>query len=215
MSRRCFARLAAAALLATSAAFAQDLYRAKALQALKQPEAAERRLAARTLGTSGHGADVPALLERLRDRDDEVRAIAEQSIWAIWGRSGDERVDRLYDTGVTQMQTGQLAEALATFSRIIELKPDFAEGWNKRATVYYMAREYRKSLVDCAEVLKRNPDHFGVLSGYGLIYLQLEDYERALGYFRRAVAINPNLKGIADSIEQLERLIEQRRRKLI
>jgi tetratricopeptide (TPR) repeat protein len=215
MPRLLVALLAVAALLAAASAFAQGLSREEALQALKRPDTAARRLAAQSLGAAGRMADVPALLGLLRDRDDEARTLAEQSIWAIWGRSGDARVDQLYEEGVKQMQSGLAVEAIATFSRIVELKPEFAEGWNKRATAYYMAGDYKKSLADCHEVLKRNANHFGALSGYGLIYIQLEDYELALEYFRRALAINPNLEGISNSIQGLERLIDERRRKLI
>ena len=168
MPRLLVALLAVAALLAAASAFAQGLSREEALQALKRPDTAARRLAAQSLGAAGRMADVPALLGLLRDRDDEARTLAEQSIWAIWGRSGDARVDQLYEEGVKQMQSGLAVEAIATFSRIVELKPEFAEGWNKRATVYYMAGDYKKSLADCHEVLKRNANHFGALSGYGL-----------------------------------------------
>jgi len=68
--------------------------------------------------------------------------------------------------------------------------PEFAEGWNRRATAYYLAGEYEKSIADCAEVLKRNPQHFGALSGLGQIYFKLEDYARSLAWFRRALEVN-------------------------
>ena len=212
MPRLLFAMLAAAAFLAAPVAFAQTLSRAEALQALEQSNAAQRRLAARSLSAEGRMADVPALLSLLSDGDEEVRTLAEQSIWAIWGRSGDERVDRLYAEGVNQMQSGLAAEAIATFSRIIELKPEFAEGWNKRATVYFLMGEYQKSLADCDEVLKRNPTHFGVLSGYGQIYLQLNEPERALSYFERALAVNPNMEQVERVIEELKGQLMQQKK---
>ena len=88
---------------------------------------------------------------------------------------------------------------------IIGRKPDFAEGWNKRATLYYSIGEYQKSLRDCDEVIKRNPLHFGALAGYGLIYVQLDQPDRALEYFKRALKINPNMQGVANNIELLEK----------
>src|SRR6185295_17305177 len=95
-------------------------------------------------------------------------------------------------------------EALATFSEIVARRPDFAEGWNKRATVYFHLGENQKSLRDCDEVFKRNPNHFGALSGAGQIHLKLGDPERALEFFRRALQVNPNLDGLDRMIPQLE-----------
>ena len=93
--------------------------------------------------------------------------------------------------------------AIDTFSAIITKKPDFAEGWNKRATVYYLIGEYEKSLADCDEVVKRNPYHFGALSGYGQIYMQLDQPERALDYFERALDVNPNLRQVEVASSEL------------
>ncbi len=107
------------------------------------------------------------------------------------------------------MAGGDAGEAIATFSRIIEMKPDFAEAWNKRATVYFFTGELEKSLADCDEVMKRNPYHFGALSGYFQIYVRLEDYERALKYGRRALDINPHMGGMRENLELIERMLGQ------
>jgi len=189
--------------------------RAQALAALKRSDPEERRRGALGLAAVGRMEDAPALVAALRDEDELVRAIAEEGVWALWSRSGDERIDDLFRQGVAQMSGERLPEAIATFTRIIELKPGFAEGWNKRATAYYLAGEYRRSLKDCDEVVRRNPQHFGVLSGYGQIYLRLDQPEKALEYFRRALAVNPNLKGVQSAIEELESLIVRRRRRSI
>jgi tetratricopeptide (TPR) repeat protein len=191
------------------------LSREQARQSLTAMDVQLRRQAATRLGEIGAMADTAALRQALRDADADTRENAEQAMWRIWERSGDEQVDRLYQAGVEQMKRGDLREAIATFTRIIELKPDFAEGWNKRATLYFLTGEYRKSLADCAEVIKRNPNHFGALAGYGQIYLRLEDYRRSLDYFRRAFEVNPNMDGVRLNILLLERLIEQRRENMI
>ena len=102
------------------------------------------------------------------------------------------------------MESQDFTSAIATFTRIIEMKPEFAEGWNKRATVYFLVGDYRHSLTDCDEVMRRNPYHFGALAGYGQIYLHLDDYEKSLEYFRRALAVNPNLEGVRTLIDALE-----------
>ena len=110
------------------------------------------------------------------------------------------------------MNHGQAQAAIGTFTEIIGLKPDFAEGWNKRATVYFLIGEYDKSLRDCDEVIKRNPKHWGALSGYGQIYLELDQPQQALAYFQRALAANPNLQQIKQIIEQLRQVLIEKRK---
>ena len=112
-------------------------------------------------------------------------------MWEVWSRSGDAAIDRLLATGVEQMSAREGELAVQTFTEVIRRRPDFAEGWNKRATVYYLMGEYQKSLADCDEVMKRNPYHFGALSGYGMIYLQLDEPAKALDYFQRALQRQP------------------------
>jgi tetratricopeptide (TPR) repeat protein len=193
----------------------ERLSRTEALAALKNSDPEERLRGVLGLVAGGRMNDVPALVVALRDADEQVRAIAEEALWAVWSRSGDVRVDELFGRGVAQMGEQRLPEAIATFTRVIELKPGFAEGWNKRATAYFLAGELRRSLKDCDEVIKRNPQHFGVLSGYGQIYLQLDQPEKALVYFRRALAVNPNLEGVQGVIEKLEFLAVRRRQRSI
>lgn len=198
-----------------AAAAAETTSHDKALAALRNPKAAERQRAAMNLAVAGRMRDVPALLSALRDRDGRVRETAERAVWAIWSRSGDSKVDGLFKQGLEQMNQDRLDEAIATFTRIIALKPDFAEAWNKRATAYYIAGDYRRSLKDCDEVIKRNPVHFGALAGYGQIYVRLDRPEKALEYFRRALAVNPNLEGVEDAVEELETLLAERMRNTI
>ena len=171
-----------------------------------------RRLALRTLAATGTMADVPRIAQALRDPDRAVRQLAEAALWEVWSRSGDAEVDALFANGVQEMSEGKLKEAAATFTTIIRRRPEFAEGWNKRATVYYLMGEYTKSLADCDEVLKRNPFHYGALSGYGMIYGKLDQPMRALEYYEQALGVNPNLDGVRDAIEILRNeLIRQRR----
>ena len=209
------AALVSTLLLSFTPAQSQGLSREQAVQSLSHGDAQMRRDAASRLGEVGSMADVALLVKALRDPDEDTRDQAEQALWRIWARSGDPEVDRLYQTGIEQMNAGDLQQSIATFTRIIELKPDFAEGWNKRATLYFLAGELRKSLADCDEVMKRNPYHFGALSGYALIYTQLEYYDRALEYSRRALEVNPNMDGVRRNIDLLERLLEQRRGRMI
>jgi len=185
--------------------------REQALTALASADAATRAEAVVWLANRGGMADAPLLHERLRDESAFVRGFAEQGLWLLWGRSGDAEIDRLMALGTEAMQAGRHGEAIGVFSRVIETKPGFAEGWNRRATVYYLAGQYDKSIADCHEVLKRNPRHFGALSGMGQIYLQLEDDENALRWYRRALEVNPNLLGVEMNVRLLEERLRARR----
>jgi tetratricopeptide (TPR) repeat protein len=186
--------------------------REQALADVKSPDPDTRRRATAWLGEVGVMGDAPLLIEALSDEDEVVRVLAEHSVWQVWSRSGDAEVDGLLQTGIEQMSRGDVPTAVETFTRVIERKPDFAEGWNKRATVYFLMGEHEKSLRDCDEVMKLNPDHFGALAGYGQIYLQLDQPERALAYFRRALRVNPNLHAVRQVIPQLEQLLTERRK---
>lgn len=202
-------------LLLAARADPQDKPRPSREQALRDLTAAEvetRRLATAWMGELATPADLPALFKQLRDQDDLVRALTENSIWRVWSRSGDTRVDGLFAVGVEQMNHGQAQAAIGTFTEIIRLKPEFAEGWNKRATIYFLIGDYDSSLHDCDEVVKRNPQHWGALSGYGQIYVQLDKPEQALVYFQRALAVNPNLQQVEQMIEQLKKVLIEKRK---
>ena len=199
--------LVLAAAFAAGAAHAAPLTRAQALKALEQPAASARLAGVERLADIGRMVDVDRLLGRLDDADPQLRGLAAAAIWQIWSRSGDPAIDKLFARGVEQMQAATLTEALATFDLIVKRKPDFAEGWNKRATIYFLLGRNVESLKDCDEVFRRNPRHFGALAGAGQIHLQLGHPELALGFFRRAVAVNPNMEGPAEMIPMLEELL--------
>ena len=186
--------------------------RDEALKGLNAPDPTQRAEAIAWIAQHGQPADDAALAQRLKDEDAFVRRYAEQGLWLIWGRSGDESVDALMEKGAEQMQAQQFKASIATFSEVIRRKPAFAEGWNKRATALFLAGELRKSLADCNEVMKRNPNHFGALAGYGQIYFRLEQYEKAIEYWRRALRVNPNMEGVEIGIKNAEERLEERRR---
>jgi tetratricopeptide (TPR) repeat protein len=133
----------------------------------------------------------------------------------VWSRSGDPEIDKIFRRGVEEMQRGDLAEAVGTFTEVIKRKPDFAEAWNKRATAYYLAGEFERSLADCDEVMKRNPVHFGALSGYGLIFFQLGKPEEALPYFEKALDVNPNLTGIEQAVQTIKQFLDEQQKDTI
>ena len=216
MIRRIGAGLVLIVLLVAAASPAAAGPREDALTALvDRGDVEARRRAAATLAETGTMADAPALLTALRDIDTRVRALAERALWDVWSRSGNDEVDHLLRAGITEMQHGQLDASIDTFTEVIRRQPDFAEGWNKRATAYYLVGEYRKSAADCDEVLKRNPAHFGALSGYGMIWLRLDEPARALERFEQALAVNPNLESVRETIDALRELVIQQRRNAI
>jgi tetratricopeptide (TPR) repeat protein len=178
--------------------------RPEALAALKNPDTATRAEAIVWLANHGAMADAPLLHERLRDESSFVRRFAEQGLWLLWTRSGDADIDRLMASASDEMQAGRYSRAISILTTVVQKKPEYAEGWNRRATVYYLAGEYDKSIADCHEVLKRNPGHFGALSGMGQIYFQLEDWRKALEWYRRALEVNPNLLGVEMNIKLIE-----------
>ena len=193
----------------------EEQTRKLALTQLQSRDADVRLKACVVLAEVGKQDDLPFLLSHLFDEDDRIRSSAEAAIWAIWSRSGDAATDRLFERGVEQMRDGRLKGAVDTFNRVISMRPGFAEGWNKRATVYFLLGEDDLSLKDCDEVLKRNPLHFGVLSGYGQIYLRKGDLPRALDYFEQALAINPNMGGVRASIDAIREILIKRGRRFI
>jgi tetratricopeptide (TPR) repeat protein len=205
LSRTRIVLLAAALTLAAAPAFPQPpSSHEQALAALQSAETTVRLEAIVWLANHGTMADAPRLHERLRDESLLARDYAERGLWALWSRSGDAAIDRLMARGVDEMQAGDHQAALSTFSQAIKAKPEFAEAWNKRATVYYLAGAMKKSIADCGEVLKRNPGHFGALSGLGQIYMQLEQYDKSLEWFRKALEVNPNMLGVEINIRTIE-----------
>lgn len=199
----------------SAAADAGTERRTQALAALGSADAAERARGCAELGEAGREDDLPLLMRALHDPAAGVRQSAEQAVWRIWSRSGDAAVDRLFESGVAQMQGGDLRGAVDTFGRVIRMKPDFAEGWNKRATVHFLLGEDDLSLRDCDEVIKRNPGHFGVLAGYGQIHVRKGDLATALDYFERALAINPNMDGVRGAIDAIGKILSEKQKRYI
>ena len=201
-----------AAILIADASHAAEFTREQALEAIEQPEPAARLAGVERLAEIGRMADADRMLGRLRDADPQVRASSSEALWRIWSRSGDPAIDQLFARGLEQMQNSAYDGALATFSEIVARKPEFAEGWNKRATIYFLLGQNEESLRDCDEVLRRNPSHFGALSGAGQIHLKLGHAQLALDFFRRALEVNPNLEGLAQIVPLLEQHLRERSR---
>ena len=207
--------LAASTALLPQASAQEVQNRDAAVAALHDADPQQRLLGMVWIAENGRFADADLLHERLRDEEPVLRRIAEQGLWALWTRSGDAEVDRMLANGTVIMQSGAYLEAVDVFSLVIERKPEFAEGWNKRATAYFLAGEYRKSIADCEEVFKRNPKHFGALSGVGQNWLALGELDTARDYLQRALQVNPNLEGVAEMIREIDAFEQQRKGRAI
>ena len=143
-------------------------------------------------------------LEALKGEDPELAATAEAILWGAWCRSGNVETDRLFRSGVDAMQQRKLEEAEDYFRRVIERQPEFAEGWNKRATVRFMRKDFKGSVADCQETLARNPNHFGAVSGQGLCHMSLGEMREASVCFRRALEIHPYLDAVSHNLALAE-----------
>lgn len=153
------------------------------------------------------------LFDRLKTTDSETEAAAlTYQIWVIWRQSESDLVNALMAKGLEEMSRRSYEAALATFGEVVEAEPNFAEGWNKRATVFYLMGEYEASVRDIEHTLALEPRHFGALSGLGFIYLTLGDDQAALNAFEAALKINPYLPGARARAEELRR---RQRRKAI
>jgi tetratricopeptide (TPR) repeat protein len=151
------------------------------------------------------------LFEALKAAPDEDTAQhIENRIWALWLVSGSDTVDLLMNRVTEAIDTNDVDLALQLLDAVIELKPDYVEGWNRRATLYFSKKDYGRAVADIGEVLKREPRHFGALIGLGVIMQEIGDDKHALETFRRALAINPHLQKVPDLVKSLSEKVEGR-----
>jgi tetratricopeptide (TPR) repeat protein len=134
----------------------------------------------------------------------------EDRIWALWLASGSDTCNLLMSRVKTAVDAEKYDLAIRLLDAIIELKPSYIEAWNRRATVFFLKRDYGSALADLRQVLAREPRHFGALAGLGAIMLDVGDEKNALDAYRRALAIDPHLKGVADKVKTLTEKVEGR-----
>src|SRR5260221_2747581 len=142
--------------------------------------------------------------------DDESAKYIENRIWAIWLASSSDTANLLMGRAKTATDSKDFDLAIRLLNATIDIRPDFTEAWNRRATVYYTKKDFGRALADIHEVLAREPRHFGALSGLGIILEELGDDKRALDAFRRALAIHPHLERIPELVQKLSEKIEGR-----
>jgi tetratricopeptide (TPR) repeat protein len=152
----------------------------------------------------------PQALAVLRAADPVRAAHAAALLWQMWHRSGRPELDALLREGIEAMEAQRLAEAETIFSRLIATAPQFAEGWNKRATVLWLLDDYEGSMADIDKTLALEPRHFGALWGLGAIQAAQQHDEEAIATFERALAVNPHMEGVTEQIEALKKRIKDK-----
>ena len=142
--------------------------------------------------------------------DAESAKHIENRIWALWLASGSDTANLLMSRVKTATDGKDLDLAVKLLDSIIEIRPDYVEAWNRRATIHSMRKDYERSLADIRQVLALEPRHFGAIAGLGMILQEFGDEKRALDAFRRAVAIHPHLQRLPDMIKSLTEKVEGR-----
>ena len=151
------------------------------------------------------------LFDRLKTTDNNVEgAVLTQLIWDVWHESDNAVVKDLMSEGIREISVRNYDAALTAFNKMVEVEPDFAEGWNKRATVYYLMGRYKASIQDIERTLALEPRHFGALSGLGLIFLAIGNDAAALKAFEAALKVNPNLPGPRTHAEELRQRLRSK-----
>ncbi|WP_350335216.1 tetratricopeptide repeat protein [Coralliovum pocilloporae] len=190
-----------------SAGFLTGLTGYAIAQTQAQPQAQSQ--SAREAETAKQQDALDELFGQLKTADtpNQFREI-EEAILQTWLMSGSDTVDLLMARAINAMQDQNYPIALDLLDAVIALKPDYAEGWNKRATVYFLVQDPQRSIADIQKVLALEPRHFGALSGLGLIMRELGDNERALYAFRQALDVHPGLRAAQDAVADLEKVVE-------
>jgi len=205
MRSRFLARLFAAGLIAGVAA-------AYAISASAEPGSwiePPKQLPKVARGDRTHNLDF--LFEALKLAPDDTSAKAiEERIWALWVVSRSDTANLLMTRVKTAIEAKDTELAIKLLDAIVKIKPDYIEGWNRRATLYYMKKDYGHSLADIREVLRREPRHFGALAGLGLIMQDIGDDKQALEVYRRALSVYPRLQRIPDLVKTLQEKVEGR-----
>jgi tetratricopeptide (TPR) repeat protein len=140
----------------------------------------------------------------IKSTDDAEAQRVEQSIWSLWMTSDSPTADALLAQAMKASAANETATALSILDDVIEVHPDYAEAWNKRATVYYLIGRYNDSLNDIDKVLELEPRHFGALSGRGMIKRQQGDLAAARAAFEEALSFNPHMESVKRALEEIE-----------
>ena len=167
-------------------------------------------LSTTTLSANDRDAELDKLFLELKKNIPSLSSEIVQQIWMLWStHPTDQKLTSILDEGSRLVQDQQLKRAINVFTEAIELDPNWAEAWNKRATVFYMVGEFQKSQDDIDKVLELENRHFGALAGQGMVNIQLKNYDKAKLSYQKAQEIYPAMKSSKVMIEQIEELIKR------
>lgn len=158
-----------------------------------------------SLPAHADSARVDDLLDQLGQQGLPNWQVVEEDLRLEWSKSGSPAMDLLFQRGYDAMEAGDFALAVEHFTALTDHAPDFAEGFNARATAYFNLGLYGPAFEDVARTLALNPRHFGALTGLGAMFEDMEQPARALAAYRSAHAIHPNEPTLQSAIERLER----------
>jgi tetratricopeptide (TPR) repeat protein len=151
------------------------------------------------------------LFGALKAAPDEASAKhVEARIWAIWLQTPSDTTALLMTRAKAAIDAQNIDVAIKLLDAVVKLNPDYLEGWNRRATLYYLKNDYARSIQDIEQVLAREPRHFGALAGLGMIMQDLGEEKRALDAFRKALAVNPHLEKVPELVKTLTEKVEGR-----
>ena len=150
------------------------------------------------------------LFDDLKISSESSSFLIEQKIWKLWStHPNDEKLTTLLAEGSAAVNNNQLTEAINIFTKVIGLDPNWAEAWNKRATVFYLVGQFQKSQDDIDKVLNLEKRHFGALAGQGLVNIQVKNFEKAIKSYQKALEIYPSMRSPEIMIKEIEALIKQ------
>jgi tetratricopeptide (TPR) repeat protein len=151
------------------------------------------------------------LFEALKAAPDADSAkLVEGRIWALWLASGSDTTDLLMSRVKTAQDAKDTKLAIQLLDAVVDMRPEYIEAWNRRATLHFTNKDYGKSVADIRQVLAREPRHFGALTGLGVIMQEFGEEKLALEAFRRALAVNPHLQKVPDFVKTLTEKVEGR-----
>lgn len=150
------------------------------------------------------------LFVQLRATEDpELGAVLTEKIWDIWRHTDNEAAAKLMEQSTHAMVLEHYDDALAVLDEVVKTAPEYAEGWNTRATVLYLMGDYSASAIDVRRTLALEPRHFGAWSGLGLIYMHVGDERAALEAFTKALEWNPHLHGSRHNLEMIKKHLQE------
>ena len=162
------------------------------------------------LSANERDAQLDKLFNELKKNVSSSSLSIAQQIWTLWStHPTDQKLTLILDEGSRLVQDQKLNKAIEVFTEVIELDPNWAEAWNKRATVLYMIGEYQESQNDIDKVLNLERRHFGALAGQGLVNIKLKNYEKAIESYEKAQEIYPAMQSPKIMIKEIQEIINQ------